>query len=74
MPEDPNDAIVRAATAGDAVALARLVADHGAAAVRLDGDPAELTALHWAAASGSVEAVRFLLAPPVGGGPPCRPQ
>lgn len=35
-------------------------------AVRLDGDLTELTTLHWAAASGSVEVVRFLLSPSVG--------
>lgn len=59
------DLVQHAALAGDAAALAQLVAAHGAAAVRHDGDPAQLTALHWAAASGDVNAVRFLLAPPV---------
>jgi cytohesin len=59
------EAVKNAAVAGDVAALRQLVATHGAAAVRLDGDPAELTALHWAAASGNVEAVRFLLATPV---------
>ena len=54
-----------AAKAGDVETLARLVADHGGPAVRLDGNPGELTALHWAAASGVVDAVKYLLAPPV---------
>ena len=63
------EAVKNAAAAGDVAALKRLVATHGGAAVRLDGDPAELTALHWAAASGGVEAVRFLLGPPVGADP-----
>jgi cytohesin len=60
-----TDAVQNAATAGDVAALKHLVATHGAAAVRLDGNPQELTALHWAAASGVVEAVNYLLAPPV---------
>lgn len=63
------EAVKNAAIAGDVAALNHLVATHGGPAVRLDGDPAELTALHWAAASGSVEAVRLLLAMPVGGDP-----
>ena len=63
------DAVQAAATAGDVSALRDLIATHGGPAVRLDGDPAALTALHWAAASGSVEAVRVLLAPPVGADP-----
>ena len=60
------EAVKTAALAGDVAALQQLVATYGGAAVRADGDPLELTALHWAAAAGSVEAVRFLLAPPVG--------
>ncbi len=58
-------AVQAAAKAGDVATLTRLVADHGGLAVRLDGDPGELTALHWAAASGVVDAVRYLLASPV---------
>lgn len=60
-----GEAVKKAAIAGDVAALTQLVAAHGGRAVRMDGDPMELTALHWAAASGSVEAVRFLLAPSV---------
>ncbi|HUR55081.1 MAG TPA: ankyrin repeat domain-containing protein [Gemmataceae bacterium] len=63
------EAVKNAAIAGDVAALTQLVATHGGPAVRLDGDPVELTALHWAAASGSAEAVRLLLAPPVGADP-----
>ena len=59
------EAVKNAAIAGDVAALTRLVAAHGGPAIRMDSDPAELTTLHWAAASGSVEAVRFLLAAPV---------
>jgi cytohesin len=55
----------KAATAGNVAALAQLLAAHGGPALRIDGDPAELTSLHLAAASGNVEAVRLLLAPPV---------
>jgi uncharacterized protein len=63
------EVVKNTALAGDVAALEQLVATHGGAAVRLDGDPAELTALHWAAASGNVEAVRILLASPVGADP-----
>jgi uncharacterized protein len=69
MGDELAAAVKKAATAGDLAALRQLVAAHGGSAIRLDADPAELTALHWAAASGSPEAVRFLLAPPVGADP-----
>ena len=69
MADELAEAVKKAAVAGDAAALRQLVATHGGPAIRLDGDSAELTALHWAAASGSVEAVRFLLGPPVGADP-----
>lgn len=59
------EAVKNAAIAGDVAALTQLVATHGGSAVRLDGDPGELTALHLAAASGKVEAIQFLLATPV---------
>ncbi len=69
MADDITGAVQAAARVGDVATLTRLVADHGGPAVRLDGDPAELTALHWAAASGIVEAVKYLLAPPVSADP-----
>ena len=50
------EAVKKAAEAGDVAALQQLAATHGGPAIRLDGNPAELTALHWAAASGRVEA------------------
>jgi ankyrin repeat protein len=59
-------AVRKAATGGDVTALTQLLAAHGGPALRIDDDPAELTSLHLAAASGNVEAVRLLLAPPVG--------
>ena len=65
MLNDLVESVRNAAIVGDVTRLTQLVALHGGPAVRLDGDPAELTALHWAAASGSVDAVTFLLAPPV---------
>jgi ankyrin repeat protein len=65
MPNEFADAVQDAAISGDLPALRRLVAAHGGPAIRLDGNPQELTALHWAAASGVVDAVSFLLAPPV---------
>jgi ankyrin repeat protein len=65
MADELADAVKAAATAGDVAALRQLVAAHGGPAVRLDTNPEELTALHWAAASGVVEAVNYLLASPV---------
>ena len=69
MANELAKAVKDAATAGDMTTLRQLVATHGGPAVRVDGDPEELTALHWASASGNVEAVRFLLAPPVAADP-----
>ena len=69
MAEDSGDAILRAVQAGDVDALRQLVATVGAAAVRLDDDPEELTALHWAAAWGQMAAVEYLLSPAVGADP-----
>ena len=66
MASPAKDEILRAATTGDVAALSRYVDDHGAAAVRLDDEPDELTALHLAAASGELEAVEYLLSPAVG--------
>ena len=63
------EALKTAAITGDVAALKQLTDAHGGTIVRLDTDPAELTSLHWAAASGNVEAVRFMLAPPVGADP-----
>ena len=45
--------------------LERVGRDARPGPVRLDGDPVELTTLHLASASGNIEAVRFLLSPPV---------
>lgn len=58
-----------AAVAGDVAALTRLVSIHGVTAVRADSDPAELTTLHWGSASGNIDALRFLLEPPVNADP-----
>ncbi len=63
------DVVRRAASAEDVAALRRLISEHGGAAIRADEDPAELTALHLSAASGNLEAVELLLAPPVGADP-----
>ncbi|MHC5539043.1 ankyrin repeat domain-containing protein [Singulisphaera rosea] len=64
-----SEAVTIATLNGDVATLEQLIAEHGGAAVRADGDPNELTPLHWAAATGSAEMVRFLLAPPVGADP-----
>jgi cytohesin len=69
MADELAERVKSAALTGDVATLRQLVATHGGPAIRLDGDPAELTTLHWAAASGSVEAVRFLLGPAVGADP-----
>jgi ankyrin repeat protein len=63
------EAVKNAAIAGDVAALKQLVATHGGISVRMDGDPKQLTALHWAAGSGNIEAVRLLLSPLVGADP-----
>ena len=57
--------VTEATQAGDVAALSELVAAHGSGAVRMDSNLDELTALHWAAASGVPEAVEYLLSPPV---------
>ena len=69
MADDVENAVKNAAVAGDVAVLKEFVTSHGPAVVRLDGDPAELTALHLASASGNIEAVRLLLAPPVNADP-----
>ena len=69
MAEGLRDAIQRAAMAGDLDAIREFVATEGAAAVRLDDEPRELTALHLAAAAGRSEIVEYLLSPAVGADP-----
>lgn len=53
--------VMDAAKSNDTVALSELVEIHGAAAIRMDTDPGELTTLHLAAASGALEVVNYLL-------------
>jgi len=65
MVDNVTALVAAAARRGDVTVLAELVATHGSAAVRMDGNPEEVTALHWAAASGVIEAVEYLLSPPV---------
>ena len=64
-----KDAVLRAVANDDVAALAQIVIAEGPAAVRLDGDPDELTALHIAAAAGQLAAVNYLLSPTVGADP-----
>jgi ankyrin repeat protein len=61
--------VLNAATKGDVASLARLVEAEGAVAVRLEGLPEELTALHLAAGAGQLEAVNYLLSADVGADP-----
>jgi ankyrin repeat protein len=61
--------VIRAARTGDATALSGLVATHGADSVRMEGNPDDLTTLHWVAASGSRDAVEYLLSSAVGADP-----
>jgi ankyrin repeat protein len=56
-----RQSVVQAARQGDIPALQRLLAAHGPEAVRAEEDPDELTALHWAAAAGHLEVVKYLL-------------
>ena len=69
MANELEEAVKSAANGGDVAALKRLVTCHGEAAVRADADAGALTALPWAAGAGHLEAVRFLLAPPVSADP-----
>lgn len=69
MKNEITEAVNSAVMAGDIAALEKLVSSHGGAAVRADDDPEELTALHLAAASGNIDTVKFLLAPPVSADP-----
>lgn len=57
--------IIDACENGDLEHLKTLTASNGPAAILLDDDPSRLTALHHAAAGGSLEVVGFLLAAPV---------
>jgi ankyrin repeat protein len=71
LPMEPSlkDQVLRAVTEGDLARLAQFIEAEGPRAVRLDDDPQELTALHWAAAAGQLDMVRFLLSPAVGADP-----
>ena len=69
MASNIDEAVKNAALAGDVAAINDLAITHGPARVRLDDDPVELTALHLASAASKIEAVRFLLAPPVAADP-----
>lgn len=62
-------AVKNAAISGDVASLMQLAVAHGAAAVRLDSDPQELTSLHLAAAAGQLSVVEYLLSPAVGADP-----
>ncbi|MDB4324821.1 ankyrin repeat domain-containing protein [bacterium] len=58
-----------ACKAGDLELLERLAASRGPEALRLDDDLEELTGLHYAAASGCLDLVRFFLSPAIGSDP-----
>jgi hypothetical protein len=65
MANELAEAVKNAAIAGDVAALTQLACTHGGPAVRMDGDPQELSALHLAAAAGQLAAVEYLLSPAV---------
>lgn len=58
--------VLNAAKRGNTDALRLLAKKHGIDAVRADGDPGTVTALHWAAGSGNEETVLFLLSEEIG--------
>lgn len=61
-----REQVEAAATAGDCAAIATLVDRLGAAVVRLDAQPDELTTLHYAAGGGNAGLVAYLLSDAVG--------
>ena len=69
MANELAEAVKNAAIAGDVAALTQLACTHGGPAVRMDGDPQELSALHLAAAAGQLAAVEYLLSPAVAADP-----
>jgi ankyrin repeat protein len=58
--------IIAAAKTGDVAALRAIAAEHHPSVLRGRADPDELTPLHYAAAAGALEAVRFLLSDEIG--------
>ncbi len=61
--------VVQVAQQGDVEAMRALLEAHGSDTVRADGDPDELTTLHWACAAGHRDLVAFLLSDAVGAEP-----
>lgn len=61
--------IVQMAQQGDVETMRALLEALGSATVRADGDPDQLTALHWACAAGHGDLVAFLLSDAVGADP-----
>jgi ankyrin repeat protein len=53
--------VLQAIKQGDLSQLEALVVEHGTEAIRADTNPAELTALHWAAGAGDLKIVRYLM-------------
>ena len=64
-----SERVIHAAQQGDLESMRALLEELGRETVRADGDPEELTSLHWACSAGNQALVAFLLSDTVGADP-----